>query len=44
MYLLSLLLVLGADDPADALAKKMLPTYAKDAAESRSPSSPPPRT
>src|SRR5262249_31332976 len=31
--ILSLILVLAADDPADSLAKKMLPLYVKEAAE-----------
>jgi hypothetical protein len=33
MGLLSLLLLLAADEPADSLAKKMLPIYVKEAAE-----------
>ena len=33
MDLLCLLLMLGADDPTDALSKKMLPIYVKEAAE-----------
>ncbi|HTU17181.1 MAG TPA: hypothetical protein VMG10_03905 [Gemmataceae bacterium] len=33
MVFFSLLLVLAADDPADSLAKKMLPVYVKEAAE-----------
>src|SRR4051794_21195338 len=31
MFVMSLLLVLGADDPGDTLAKKMLPVYSRDA-------------
>jgi hypothetical protein len=33
MVLLSLFLLLAADDPAESLAKKMLPVYVKDAGE-----------
>src|SRR5437899_12539018 len=33
MGILSLILLLGADEPVDTLAKKMLPIYARDAAE-----------
>src|SRR5215469_5178330 len=33
MTILGLILVLAADDPADSLAKKMLPIYLKEAAE-----------
>ena len=33
MFVLSLLLVIGADEPADGLAKKMLPIYAREAAD-----------
>jgi hypothetical protein len=33
MGILSLILVLAADDPADSLAKKMLPIYVKEISE-----------